>query len=329
MMKGIRIAVVIAALVGTAAVAAAGDMVLTRSGDLYRIAQTEDGLSITGTLSDGSVVEHTVPQTDGVDASFLNLVVDKQADAIFVLWQEGADVASVVNFASLNGAVWYGPVTLAGGDGAAAASPRMIRDRVVSEVDLDGTIIEVATTFLHMVWWGFVDSPDDGAAFYAPVALDDEGQPVFDGFEPIALSDLLPYGIACEGIENAAELAHPRFFVDPKSGLPQVFATDFAECLFQILEIGYEVIVDPVTERRRHSVVFGRSNMIGIDRDLPLDSSWVAVGRDQTLVLYWDSEGAVEYVRLAEQGSSDIMSLELGDDLSHRQAIDLIRSLVE
>ena len=77
--------------------------------------------------------------------------------------------------------------------------------------------------------------------------------PEIDAFQPIALSDLLPYGIGCEGIDDAAGLAHPKVFVDPQSGTPHIFATDFSNCVFQILKIDYEVVEEWVGEIKRRA----------------------------------------------------------------------------
>jgi len=46
-----------------------------------------------------------------------------------------------------------------------------------------------------------------------------------------------------------------------------------------------------------------------------------------SLVMYWDGEGSVEYMQLDQNGSSDVRALPIGEDLSHEQAVDLIRGL--
>jgi len=331
-MRGLRATLIAAVMVTVAAMGAAGDMTLTTTGDLYRIAQAEDGLVITATLADGTAVEYTVPQTAGTATSALNLAVDPVSGGLFVLWQQDeADIATV-NFAGYVNELWTGPVTIAGGDGSAAANPQMMIYRAVDVVEEEGEdgepiVIEVASTFLHLSWWSYSETVDDGDAYYQPVPVDDEGQAGLDDYEPVMLSDLLPYGIHCDGIQDAPALATPKLFSDPQSGFPHLFATDFSECLFYILQIGHDVDIDPVTERRRHTIILRHGGTIPVDTDLPLATSQIEVGHGMSLVMYWDGEGSVEYMQLDQNGSSDVRALPIGEDLSHEQAVDLIRGL--
>jgi hypothetical protein len=315
-----------------AAVGAAGDMALTTTGDLYRVAPAEDGLVITATLIDGTVVEYLVPQTAGITTSALDLAVDPTLGGIYILWQQDEAELATVNFASYVNEVWAGPVTIAGGDGMAAANPQMMLYRAVDQVeDLDENgepiLIEVATTFLHTSWWSYVETLNDGVAHYMPIPLDEDGAADIEGYDPIVLADLLPYGINCAGIEDAPNLAAPRIFSDPQSGFPHVLAPDFELCLFYILELGHEVGFDPITERRRHTIILRHGGSRHVDTRLPLANSAVEVGRGLSLVLHWDGESSVDYMSMNEEGSSDVMSLALGEDLDHEQAVELIRSL--
>ena len=170
---------------------------------------------------------------------------------------------------------------------------------------------------------------DDGDAFYLPIPVADDGVADPEAYDAVVLSELLPYGIHCDGIEDASALAAPKLFSDPQSGFPHVFATDFNECLFYILQIGHDVTIDPETERRRHTIILRHGSTIPVNTDLPLDSSMIDVGHGLKLVMYWDAEGAVEYVTLDDQGSSDVMSLPIGEELSHEQAVELIEGLAQ
>jgi hypothetical protein len=311
---------------------AAGDMALTNTGDFYRIAQAEDGLVITATLVDGTVVEYLVPQTAGTTTSALDLAVDPTLGGIYLLWQQDEAESATVNFASYVNEVWTGPLTVAGGDGTAAANPQMMLYRAVDQVEeLDENgepfIIEVASTFLHVSWWSYLDSLDDGAAYYMPFPVDDNGAADLEAYDPVALLDLLPYGIHCEGIEDAPNLAAPRIFSDPQSGYPHVLASDFELCLFYVLQLYHEVGIDPITERRRHTIILRHGSSLPVDTRLPLATSNVEVGRNLSLVLYWDGEETVDYMTMSEQGASDVMSLAMSEELNHEQAVELIRSL--
>jgi hypothetical protein len=320
-------------MVAMAAIAAAGDLTLTRAGDLYRIAPTDVGLVITGTLADGTALSLTVPQTAGTTTSARNLAVDPVSGSLFVVWQEGEGTSAEVLFASYVNQSWTGPLVLAGGAGSASANPQMMLFRAHDVVEVEGddgtiTLVEVATSFLHMIWWSFDQTVNDGAAVYLPAPIDDEtGHADLTAYEPTVLSGLLPYGLPCDGIEDASALAAPKLFSDPQSGFPHLFASDFVECLFYILQIGHNVIVDPITERRRHTTILREGGTYVVSEELPLASASVEVGHNLNFVLYWDAPAAVEYIQFDPQGSSDVMSLPVGDNLTHEQAVDLIRRL--
>lgn len=334
-MRALKITLVVLVMAATAATAAAGDMTLTRAGDLYRFGTSDDGLIVTGTLADGTAIELEVPQTEGTVTSALNLAVDPISGGLYLLWQEGEDTSAFVNFASYNDDVWTGPMILAGGGAGSAANPRLMLYRAVDQVEEEGDdgepiTIEVATTFLHITWWRYNNSVNDGAAIYLPAPIDpDTGLADLEAFDRMVLSDLLPYGIHCDGIEDATGLAAPTLFSDPESGFPHLFASDFAECLFYVLKLDHKVVIDPITERRRHTIILRQTGTYPVDNDLPLDSSNVEVGHGLTMVLYWDAESSVDYMQFDTEGSSGVMSLPIGDTLTHEQAVALIQSLAE
>ena len=329
-MRGARATLIAILLVGMAMTATAGDMVLTRNGEFYRVAPSADGLVVNHRFADGTVAEYLIPQTAGIAATSMQVGVDEQTGALFVVWQRGDEFDATIEIAWLADEWWMGPYALAGGDGTAVENPEMMLDRVVDVVEEDGEVIEVATTFLHLVWWNYLETRDDGSAYLASVPIDENGNPQIDTFQPIALSDLLPYGIGCEGIDDAAGLAHPKVFVDPQSGSPHIFATDFSNCLFQILKIDYDLIEELVgeTKRRRHIVLLGHSSMMAANPEIILSSAKVEVGHGLDVVMYWDIEDAVAYVQLDENGVPPVQSLAYGEGLTHEEAIEMVRSLV-
>jgi hypothetical protein len=320
---------VAAALFGVAAVTGAGDMTLTRAGDLYGVGQTETGLVVTVTMSDGSSLELEVPQTTGIDATSVDVAVDELTGSIFVLWQEGAGADSTVVFANYTEDTWFGPMILAGGDGTAAMNPEMLVFRHSAEVEVEGEELPrlYEDTFVHIAWWGFVGAPNDGSAYYSGVPLDEQGMPDFIDFEPRAVSELLPFGINCSVGSEAPALLHPRLFVDPESGNPHIFAADLGQCLFQIIELSYQPEVESMAKRRRRVVVLGRARMLTIRGDVNLATAKVGIGHNLSVVMYWDESEDVEYIRADDEGWSDMRSLSTGEDLSRDRAIELIRDL--
>jgi len=338
-MRVLKITLSALVMLAMAVVAAAGDMTLTRAGDLYRIAPTEAGLVIAGSLADGTTLELIVPQTAGTATSALNLAVDPVSGALFVVWQQDEGTSAEVLFASYVNQSWTGPLVLAGGDDDAAANPQMMLFRAVDAVEVEGedgeiTVVEVATSFLHMAWWSYVDVVDEGVAVYLPAPIDDEtGLADLAAFEPTALSDRLPFGVpACGGIEGAPGLAAPKLFSDPQSGFPHLFASDFEECLFYVLQLDHEVIVDPITERRRHTIILRDGGTYLVNEELPLAAASVEVGHGLALVLHWDAATdtgtSVDYLQFDPSDVYDVKSLTVGENLNHEQAVDLIRGLL-
>jgi len=92
------------------------------------------------------------------------------------------------------------------------------------------------------------------------------------------------------------------------------------------------VIVDPITERRRHTIILREGGTYLVDADLPLQESSVEVGHGLSLILHWDTEtdagASVDYMQFDPTGMSEIKSVPLGDDLDHEQAVQLIRDLL-
>jgi hypothetical protein len=326
-------------VVAVAVPVAAGDMALGRStGDLYRVHDTERGIAVTQTTPDGTVTESVIPQTAELDPTSLGIVVHEASGSVYVVWQRNQRYLTSVDFAALIDGTWAGPYTLAGNALASARNPQMLTDTVTTEIEIapttedeEPTTETVTTTFLHLVWWSHVNEDDPGVAYFGALPLLDGGMPAFEEFAPQPLADLLPYGIGCGGIgDDATNLTFPKLFIDPDSGNPHVLATDFSECLFQIIRILYEVEDRGEeftgTKRRRHITVYRVERTIAVNPQLKLAGASAEVGHDLSIVLHWDTEDAVDYMQLTQDDASEVRTLKL-DGLSHEEAVDLIRSL--
>jgi hypothetical protein len=329
-MRRARAALIAILLVGIAAAATAGDMVLTRNGELYRVAPSDEGLVVHHRFADGTEAEYLIPQTSGISVSSVQVGVDELTGAIIVIWQRASGLDATIEMAWLADQWWQGPYTIAGFDGTAAENPQLMIDRFETTVEDEGETIELDFTFLHVTWWGYTEDREDGSAFLASVVLDDAGAPNLDELDPIALRDLLPYGVGCETIEDAAGLAHPKVFMDPQSGAPHVFAMDFPNCLFQILRIDYEIVEELVGEikRRRAITVWRTESMIAVNSSIVLATAKVEVGHGLDVVMYWDVDGGVSYVQLDENGTPPVQTLAIGGHLTHEQALEMVRNLV-
>ena len=146
---------------------------------------------------------------------------------------------------------------------------------------------------------------------------------------------MLPYGFACFELAATDNLKHPLLILDPKTGNPCVFAADLEFCLFRILELRPEVVedseADDANKRRRHITVWNTDQVFAMRKELPLATARIEVGSHRTLIMHWDEKvddtSILKYLELDTEGVSETHSLALGKDLSHEQAVDLIRGL--
>ena len=320
-----------AMLVAGAALAA--DMALDQNGDLFRIGTEQDSLYLSRSGPDGITNVIQIPQTTGIDASHLAVAVDSESGAVFTLWQEHIDARmSRIMVAALVKGTWAGPITIAGDDGVRASNPVMLAYRAHSQLE-DGTVI--STGFLHLAWWADELSPNGGHGMYAVLHLDDIGLPVFDELAPEPLRGALPFGFRCPDLHDSTRaLAHPKLFVDPDTGDPHVIFADIEECLFTIRRLHTELEgVDPNDEvasdqRRRHVVIYGSDDSnLSIHPDLQLADASFEVGHALSVVLFWDQESAIRYIRLDRNGWSQPRILHLDQGLSHEAAVSLIRGV--
>jgi hypothetical protein len=336
-MRGIRYFLIAVVVLGIAGMAGAvGPMTLTGAGDLYRVATHDNQVVVTARYADGTVSELVVPQSAAAAADSLRVGIDEATGALYVLWQSKTGMDASLRLAGYLDGTWNGPTTFAGNDGTAARNPQLLIHRATSVITEDGNdgeepvVTELATTFLHLAWWSQVSENDVGIARYAAVTVDDRGVPQFGSMAPVDLSDLLPYGIACFNIEAGDNLKHPKLFIEPKTGNPHVFATDLANCIFQILELRPTIDDDAGAEkRRRHIIILRQGKMIALRSDLPFATGKLAVGGGLKLIMHWDDDEGdlLHYLKLDQEGISETKSLPLGKMLSHEEAVELIRGL--
>jgi hypothetical protein len=328
----------LAALAVAGSAEAAGTRVLTRGGDLYTAAVIDEQVVVTARTADGTVSELEVPQAMGIEAGSLQIAVDPASGALYVLWQKRHDLAARLRLATFVDGTWFGPATFAGNDGTAALNPQMRVQRAVSsylEESEEGEkpeVVELATTFIHLAWWSRTSEDDVGIGMYAALPVNPDGLPKFRELAPVALVDFLPYGITCFDIGGAAALTHPKLLSDPETGNPHIFATDFGDCIFQIIELAVETVPDEASpdKRRRQIIILRNPSMIALRPDLPLETTKIEVGRGLKLMLHWDTADgeALDYLELDREGLSPIKRLSLADGLDHEQAVDLIRALI-
>jgi hypothetical protein len=339
-MRGIRSCLIAAVALGVAAASgAAGPMALTQDGDLYMASTRDNQVVVTARYADGSVEELFIPQSAAAVESSLQVGVDESTGALYVLWQKKTGMEARLRLAGYLDGTWIGPRTFAGGDGTAALNPALLIHRPVSVVEIgtdeygEPIFEELATTFLHLAWWSQYSEDDPGVAMYAAVEIPGNGVPQFNDMTPVALQGLFPYGIACFEFEANENLYHPKLFIDSASNNPHVFATDFGDCFFQILEIATDVEEEELNfeKRRRQIIILRKASMIALRPELPLARGKLVVGSGLKMLMHWDGEAddIVHYLELDKQGLHETKTLVLDDKVDHETAIELIRSLAE
>jgi len=337
-MRPIRTILIAVVALGVAGiVGASGPRTLTRAGELYSVGIRDNQVVVTARLADGTASELFVPQSAAAVPSSVQVGVDETTGALYVLWQKKTGAEARLRLAGYLDGTWIGPTTFTGNDGTAAYNPQLLVHRAVSTItedlgeDEEPVTTEIATTFLHLVWWSQTSEYDVGVARYAAVALDEDGVPQFGTAETVDLIDFLPFGTACSDTFDVDNLRHPKLFIDPKTGNPHVFATDLSYCVFQILELRPEIVEEDegAEKRRRQIIILRQGSMIAVRSDIPFATSRLAIGRGLKLIMHWDSEdeGILNYLELDRDGISETKSLTLGETLNHEQAVELIRGL--
>ncbi|MEN8163305.1 MAG: hypothetical protein ABFS37_04185 [Acidobacteriota bacterium] len=332
-MRRLIFALALVVLVGSAGFAQANPMVLTSEGHLYKVWVADEGLVLSHSGPDIDTEDAFVPQTAGLVLDGVVLAVDEATATPFILWTDSLDGLSSVHLAALVDGAWFGPVVLGGEDGTTLSNTHALIHTISTVIEGDdGSEPELLeTTFLHTVWWRHDNVTALGHAVYFPIPLDSSGLPLLDQAEAHHLENLLPYGFGCDDNPDVAGLTSARFFIGA-GGLPQLFTPDFADCVFHLLGIDYEVEeIDPPGpdgKRRRSIAVFNTGEvMMAIPPDINLETSEMFLGRDNSVLIYWDTDDTVEWILSGTLGWTDTKSLPLGDDIDHEKAVDLLRQL--
>ncbi len=333
-MRRLIFALALVALVGIAGFAQADPMVLTSEGHLYKVWVSDEGLVLSHSGPDIDSEEALIPQTMGLGLDGIVLVVDEASATPFIIWTESPDGLSSVRLAALVDGAWFGPAVLGGEDGTTITNPHALihtaRTVIQGDEETEPELLE--TTFLHTVWWRHDNVTALGHAVYLPIPLDSSGIPLLNDAQGFDLENLLPFGFACDNNPDVAGLTSARFFIG-EGGLPQLFTPDFADCIFQLLGIDYEVeeidIPDTNEKRRRQIAVFNTGEvMMAIPPGISLESSKMFLSHDNhSVLIYWDADNTVDWILSGTSGWTDIKSVPLGDDINHEQAVDLLRKL--
>lgn len=332
-MRRLIFALALVALVIGAGFAQAEPMVLTSQGHLYKVWVADEGLVLSHSGPDTDLEEAVVPQTAGLGLDGVVLVVDGATATPFIIWTDSLDGLSSVRLAALVDGAWFGPAVLGGEDGTTITHPDALIHTVRTVIEGDeGSEPEILeTTFLHTVWWRHDDVTALGHAVYLPIPLDSDAIPLLNEAEAHHLENLLPFGFGCDDNPDVAGLTSARFFIGA-GGLPQLFTPDFADCVFHLLGIDYEVeeidLPETNTKRRRQIAVFNAGDVVmAIPPDINLEAAKMFLGHDYSVLIYWDADDAVEWILSGTEGWTDVKNLPLDIGIDHERAVELLREL--
>jgi len=335
MRRFILLCIVIISMAGSLA---AEPMVLTPGGELYKVwVSPDEGLVLSHVAAGAEDTESLIPQSMNINLDTVSVLVDEKSSSVFVLFE---DSVSDIRLAVFNAGTWIGPLSLNGTGSFINTNPRMMLDEAVTEIpaeDPEEPAAILKTTFLHVVWWQHDDSSGLGHAVYLPLALDEAGIPLVDEARSYDLSSLLPYGVSCSSRLDVDGFAYPQFLRD-HNGQPLLFTTDFSSCVFHFLRITYELSeegdsndpqVNPESRRRQIAVFRTGDRIMVIPPDVVLDQAKLLLGSDYSVLIYWDGDHGVNWIRSdSENWWSERKTLTTGEQLSHEQAVELIRNLV-
>lgn len=324
--------------------AAVSNMTLDRAGTLYRLQPRDDRLVLSIGAPEVEPLEVPVPWTTGIEASSLLVDVDGATGTVVAAWQQAmGDTGSRIMLATWKEGTWFGPVVVAGNDGAAAVHPTLlVHDTPMTQTDDDGNVTgSWVSSRIHIAWWQDAEADDGGRAFYATTTLDANGLPDMSQLDPIEMGSLAPWGTTCNLRESSSGLTYPRLFVDAESGDVHLAFVSFTDCMFDVVPLHDQPATqdDTATGQRRPTVVvFGRSNvvlgrakMVFIRPGLHLNEADFAVGHNLSIVLYWNGpeNESVQYMTMHGDESSEVKSLPLSSTLNRQAAVELVRRLAQ
>ncbi len=324
-------------LLATAMTAAAAvpDMALDHAGTLYQLTNNGTQLILSVRSPGGDPPRLiAVPQTAGYQTSALSVSLDRPNKTAVLAWQENLGPGlSRVMVATYHEGTWFGPLSVSetGAGGVSAINPVLLVHRSTL-ADADGNPYQQA--FIHLAWWADPDAPDGGYAMYAYMRLNADGTPILSDLHPEELHSSMPYGLSCSLLDHAATFAHPKLIIDPQTGDPQLLFADLDQCLLTVIDLhpdtgDHDGEPSATAQRKRNVIVFGVRKQIFVTPTLPFDHAEIAIGHNLSVVMYWDTDGAIDYVTMDDQKTSDISSIPLGEGLNHEKAVQLIDRLVE
>ena len=330
----------IAGLLLATAAGAGTSHYLDRAGVLWSASSQPDGLVLAANRDGAELLRTTVPFADGATGgsdSGISVAADELTGKVTVVWQRNwsAETSEVMLGVWNNGA-WERVTALSTAMSGRPRYPEVQLTRVQSTVpdpaapgDPSRTTV-VEDSFLHVVWWTGSGSSQHGE--YGLLRLTagvDEG----DALSVRSLDDLVWLSGGCLWPPPQTALEHPLFASQPVGDRAFLFHGSRRACMFQLLEIHFEVEETPssgivTAMRRRHTPVFGVRKLFAVPNSMSLEGARFLLGTDLNPVAYRVLDGSIEYISSSGIRWTPKRSLPVGGELTVDRAIPLVEHLV-
>jgi hypothetical protein len=334
----------LACLLAATAALAANPYFLDRNGVLWNATSAPEGLVLTGTQNDVTVVRTVVPYAlglAGTSDSEIQVAADEVTGKVAVVWQRNwsAD-ASEIMLAVWRDGQWERIEHLTADLAARPRNPSINLSEVSASVpnpdtpDDPGQNSVVRDSFLHVIWWEGTSQQHGG---YALLRLTGTA---YDSDDLVTqnLDRYAAIGLACDAPAPPEVLEHPLFAAQTPRDRALVLFGSERNCQFNLLQIRFVLDksttaptngggITVIAQRRRNMPIFGVVKSFPMTRDLSMEGARIVLGADLNPVVYRVLGNTVEYVTSTDTGWSPRRTLTVRDGLTLDQAIPLVEGL--
>jgi hypothetical protein len=321
-------------LVAIAPVALFGDVIdrdvlLTQDGTLYTVesvnSDSSSGASryLALTIQRGSDKPQTVTVPDSLaDGVHWRpaLAYDSVSNTLFIFWLKMPNaMSSELMLASYSNGKFQPAVSIDSQPYHLRFNLRIAITRHLSQVQFDGSIVDVPALLVHAVWWE--QTGYDETARYALFSINKGAAPLAD------LHDLNEFAISPPFFPNEVSanfnpeiLKHPAFVDNGTQNSVDVIFGDTHINSFN------HVTLKPIAEGRIHIPIGVHPGGPRIPAPLSFSSEWsgrisTITSRDGSLLLYNASNDAVSYIMYSGGSWSSVKSVALSDKISADAAV--------
>jgi len=327
-----------------AAAFAANPFYLDHSGALWNASSTANGLLLTATKDSTEVVHSLVPFPIGIagsNDSQIQVAADDLTGKVMVVWQRNwSESASEIMLAVWRGGTWERIEHLSHDFGAHPRNPTILLS-VASTTVPDPTHPEdptlatvVSDSFLHVLWWQGVSGMAQSAQYALLRLTGDPSDPT-----DLTQTDLDAYAgptVACDAAPAESTLEHPLFASQAAPDQAVLLFASPRNCLTHLLQVSFgleptsgDSTITVVSQRRRHTPIFGVRKEFPLIQDLSMEGARVILGANLKPVVYRVAGGnTLEYVMATDTGWTSLRTLVASDALTLDQAIPLVENLV-